>query len=131
LSLVNWMAAREVARYYGLNHIGKGIVKLADYADSIFGAGKPIYMRPSFFTVAVFSGVLPLVAYLRKWSWDTREIINIIGGYVSTKIWDWVEEVAAGFFKIATREVTFQPTVSIPPAPAPAQEVKTTVLLRK
>jgi hypothetical protein len=122
------MAMRDIARYYGLDHIGKGILKLADYADSIWGAGKPIYMRPSFWTVVGVSGVLPIIANKMKWSWSSREIVYMLGGFVSTKVWDWIEEVAGGFFKTAAIKAAPTPTVYIPSKPVSAPSTGTTML---
>jgi len=124
------MAMRDIARYYGVNHVGKGIVKLANYADELFGVGKPIYLKPSFWTVIGISGVLPILANRLGWSWSTKEVVYLLGGYVSTKVWDWIEEVIAGFFKVKT---TVSPGIiapSIPPSPAsaPAPQAGTTML---
>jgi hypothetical protein len=125
------MAMRDIARYYGLEHIGKGLLKLSEYADSIWGADKPIYMRPSFYVFLGSSIVAPAIALWKRFSWSTREAVYIVGGYVSTKVWDWIEEAVGGFFKTAAVKAAPTPTTYIPPKPATTQGQAGSELLRK
>jgi hypothetical protein len=125
------MAMRDIARYYGLEHIGKGLLKLSEYADSIWGAGQPVYKRPSFLLFLGASMAAPAIALWKRFSWSAREAVYIVGGYISTKVWDWIEEAVGGFFKTAAVKAAPTPTVSISPKPVTTQGQAGSELLRK
>ncbi|MEM2292755.1 MAG: hypothetical protein QXX41_05720 [Nitrososphaerota archaeon] len=109
---------RDVGVSYGGQHIGKGLSKLLTEIDKIANkATAPVFERPStWITIAAAAG-LPAAAIFFKLRdpWDKLAIL--VGGFISTNLWNIIEEAAA-----ATPTVTFVPT-EVSPAPTEVTEV--------
>jgi hypothetical protein len=120
---------RDVLVIYGGLHVGKGVLRLLKEVDNRMGwAANPPSRRLTTW-VAVGAGVAaPFVAMNRRIRspWDTFALL--VGGYLSTYVWDVAEEVAATGvllsppLSLAPRTFALPPAQAAPaPAPAPAQ----------
>jgi len=117
---------RDVGVNYGGQHIGKGIARLLKEVDKYAGkAAAPIEQRPSTWITVIGTFAFPVAAVLGKLKdpWDKLAIL--IGGFISTGLWDIIEEamVAAG----GSAGAAYVPAAYVPPvsasASAPAQTV--------
>ena len=115
---------REIGLVYGGAHIGRGISKALDQMDAALGAtGKKALERPSFWaTVAVSVGV-PIVAALaeRRVRGAAARALLMAGvaaaAAVSTKIWDYIEELLLGVAAPAVVPPRVPTAPPKPPAP--------------
>jgi hypothetical protein len=122
---------REVGVNYGGQHIGKGIARALLEVDKALGkAGAPLMQRPSVWVTVVGTFAFPAAAMFLKLKdpWDKLAILT--GGFLSTGLWDIVEEamVAAGGAAGAAyvpADTFLQPSFSVSssrPAQTAAQE---------
>ena len=117
---------REIGVIYGGQHIGKGISRGLKELDRYMGKeAAAVQERPSTWVVVAGAVGLPLLAVYAKLKdpWDKLAILT--GGFLSTNLWDIVEEamVAAG----GAAGAAYVPARYVPPvsavASAPAQTV--------
>ena len=98
----------ELLKYWGPQHLGKGIERGLVEIDRITGrAALPPHERPSFYgnLLMTIGGALGLVFAPEPWDL----VLAIWGGHHSTKLWDYAEEYAAPAARVVYR----------PAAPAP------------
>jgi hypothetical protein len=89
-STVEW---KEVGVVYGGLHIAKGITVGLKELDKYLGKqAEPVERRPSTWLVVGLSMGLPLAAYYLKLSEPWDMLMVLIGGYISTALWDIIEE---------------------------------------
>lgn len=118
----------ETGLIVGGQHIGVGLRKVFEWVDSAVGkAGAPVVERPS--TWINIAGGLALILYPRfskRVSPTIDMLMTVIGGYMTTKIWDYIGEAApaAARLFVPAPAVTPPPLPPTPPAPAPALGVK-------
>jgi hypothetical protein len=110
---------RDVGVNYGGEHIGKGITRLLKEVDKYAGKGAaPIEQRPSTWITIIGTFALPAAAIFGKLKdpWDKLAILT--GGFISTGLWDIIEEamVAAG----GAAGAAYVPAAYVPPAPVSA-----------
>jgi hypothetical protein len=110
---------RDVGVNYGGQHIGKGIARALLEVDKALGkAGAPLTQRPSVWLTVAGTVGLPAAAIFLKLRdpWDKLAILA--GGFLSTGLWDIVEEamVAAG----GAAGAAYVPARYVPPAPVSA-----------
>jgi hypothetical protein len=101
---------KEVGVNYGGQHIGKGIARALLEVDKALGkAGAPLTQRPSVWITVVGTFALPAAAVMGKLRdpWDKLAILA--GGFLSTGLWDIIEEAMAG-----APAAAYVPTRSIP-----------------
>jgi hypothetical protein len=90
---------REVGVNYGGQHIGKGISRALREVDKYLRKeAAPIQERPSTWITVLGTFALPAAAVLGKLRdpWDKLAVLT--GGFISTGLWDIIEEamVTAG-----------------------------------
>lgn len=89
---------KDVGFNYGGQHIGKGVSRALREVDRILGKeAAAIQERPSTWITVIGTFAFPAAAILLKLRdpWDKLAILT--GGYLSTGLWDIVEEaIAAG-----------------------------------
>jgi hypothetical protein len=114
---------KDVGVNYGGQHIGKGITRLLKEVDKYAGkAAAPIGERPSTWMTVIGTFAFPVAAVLGKLKdpWDKLAIL--IGGFLSTGLWDIIEEamVSAGGAAGAAYVPAYVPPPTVS-ASAPAQ----------
>jgi len=108
---------RDVGIEYGAQHIAKGINRALIEVDRMTGkAAAPIQERPSVWTSIGLGIGLPLAALYLKVRDPYDKLLILIGGFLSTNVWDYIEETiaAAGGGGGAA---AYTPTAYIPPTP--------------
>jgi hypothetical protein len=110
---------RDVGVDYGGEHIGNGIARLLKEVDKYAGKGAaPIEQRPSTWITIIGTFALPAAAIFGKLKdpWDKLAILT--GGFISTGLWDIIEEamVAAG----GAAGAAYVPAAYVPPGPVSA-----------
>jgi hypothetical protein len=119
---------REIGVIYGGQHIGKGISRGLKELDRYMGKeAAAVQERPSTWVVVAGAVGLPLLAVYAKLKdpWDKLAILT--GGFLSTNLWDIVEEAmvaaggAAGAAYVPARYVPPGPVSATVSASAPAQ----------
>jgi hypothetical protein len=116
---------REVGVNYGGEHIGKGITRLLKEVDKYAGReAAPIEQRPSTWITIIGTFAFPAAAIFGKLKdpWDKLAILT--GGFISTGLWDIIEEamVAAG----GAAGAAYVPAAYVPSASASAPAVTPT-----
>ncbi|MEM1522304.1 MAG: hypothetical protein QXU69_04720 [Thermofilaceae archaeon] len=110
---------RDVGRLYGGQHIGKGILRALREVDRAVGReAAAVHERPSTWITIVGSILLPSVAVLGKLRKPWDEVLAIVGGYISTALWDIAEEAMMGAGGGAT--IVAAPAIAQAPATATA-----------
>jgi hypothetical protein len=110
---------REVGVNYGGQHIGKGIARALLEVDKALGkAGAPLMQRPSVWVTVVGTFALPAAAIFAKLRDPWDKLAVLAGGFLSTGLWDIIEEamVAAG----GGAGAAYVPARYVPPAPVSA-----------
>ena len=119
---------RDVGVSYGGQHIGKGLNKLLTEIDKIAKkATAPVFERPStWITIAAAAG-LPIAAILLKLRdpWDKLAIL--VGGFISTNLWNIIEEAAAATPTVKFVPTAVSPTEVVEVSPAPTEVSPTEV----
>ncbi len=121
------MAWKDTGIIVGGQHIGKGITLATDYVDAQLGkTGAPLQERPSvWINVAGGVALVLIPRLLKRLSPTTDMLMTIIGGYMTTKAWDYVQEYIAGGAVAVAEAVRVAPTIPTvtqpitPTAPAP------------
>ena len=81
----------------GSQHLGKGLTKLIQFIDEKTGAsGKPILQRPSFWISLLGGGALIYASTRREVPSPYDEVCAALGWYLTTNIWDHIEQVVSG-----------------------------------
>jgi hypothetical protein len=115
---------RDVGVNYGGQHIGKGITRLLKEVDRMTGkTAAAIQERPSTWITVIGTFAFPAAAIFLKLKdpWDKLAILT--GGYISTGIWDIIEEaMVTGGGGGSPGGAYFPTTVSVPPTPTSAGE---------
>jgi len=109
---------RDVGLKYGAQHIAKGINRALVEVDRMTGkAGAPIQERPSVWTSIGLGIILPIVGVFGKIKDPYDKLMVLIGGYLSTNVWDYIEEAmtAAGGGGGAAATATYVPRFTLPP----------------
>ncbi len=123
------MTWRETGLIVGGQHIFKGVEKAADYIDTTLGKSTaPVTQRPSTWINTIGGLALILLPRFIK----VPEMVDILltagGGYLTTRIWDYIEEYRAGAATAggsAYSPVVSAPTSYVPVTPTPTPEVVT------
>jgi hypothetical protein len=109
---------RDVGVNYGGQHIGKAVSRGLKALDGYLGkAGAPVEKRPSTWITIVGAVGLPAAVVLLKVRdpWDKLAIL--LGGFLSTNLWDIAEEAMAAAGGGAAAAVRSSPApVYTPPA---------------
>lgn len=119
---------RDVGRLYGGQHIGKGILRAFREIDRAMGReAAAVHERPSTWITIVGSVLLPSIAVLGKLRKPWDEVLALIGGYISTALWDIAEEAmmgaGGGATMVAAPAIAQAPVAATAPA-APAPKVE-------
>jgi hypothetical protein len=121
------MAWRETGVVLATLHVAKGITYLADYADARTGkTGAPVQERPSAW-INVGGGLvmLALPRFVRVSS-TVDTVLTLVGSYLTTKIWDYVQEHAVAGAPLRP-PVRIAPPVAAPPVVTPTPETATPI----
>lgn len=107
---------RDVGIKYGAQHIAKGINRALIEVDRMAGkAAAPIQERPSVWTSIGLGIALPIAAMYLKVKDPYDKLLILIGGYLSTNVWDYIEEAMTGAG--GGGAAAYTPTAYIPPTP--------------
>gem|GEM_PF-2594916 len=116
------MAWREIGLIYGSQHLAKGVDRALGELDRFAGkATAAVQERPSTWVVAGLSIGLPLLLAFKKIKGPLDKLLAIVGGYLSTKIWDYIEEYMAGGGGATYSPVSYVPATPVAPV-APAEK---------
>jgi hypothetical protein len=118
------LAWRDTGFIVGGQHIGKALTKAFEMIDGYMGkTGAPVQERPS--TWINIGGGLALIFLPRisKRIGSTLDyLMTVIGGYMTTKVWDYAEEAMAvapaARFTAAPLPAPVTPAPTAPVAPA-------------
>jgi hypothetical protein len=109
---------RDTGVNYGGQHIGKGVTRLLKEVDKALGKETaPVQEKPSTWVIVAGTFLLPTAAVLAKLEdpWDKLAILT--GGFLSTNLWDIIEEAMAAGGGGAAAAVRSSPApVYTPPA---------------
>jgi hypothetical protein len=108
------MAWKETAIVLGTLHASKGITLGTDYVDTWAGkTGAPVQERPSaWINVGVGLGLV-LIPRIVRMSSTVDTVLTLVGGFMTTKIWDYVQEYTVAGAPLRA------PVRVAPPTPAP------------
>jgi hypothetical protein len=90
---------RDIGINYGGQHIGKGISRALKEVDKAVGKeAAAIQERPSTWITVIGTFAFPAAAMFLKLKDPWDKLFILIGGYISTGLWDIIEEamVAGG-----------------------------------
>jgi hypothetical protein len=106
----------------GGQHLTKGLIKGFEMIDGYVGkAEAPVQEKPSTWINTLGGLALIVTPRIRRVAPALDYLMTVIGGYMTTKVWDYIEEAMA-----AGATLRFAPTPTPTPAPAPAPTTETT-----
>ncbi len=112
---------RDVGVNYGGQHIGKGVSRALREVDKILGKeAAAIHERPSTWITVIGTFALPAAAIFLKLRdpWDKLAILT--GGYLSTGLWDIIEEAMVAGGAGGGGGAAYTPTAYVPPTTSTA-----------
>jgi hypothetical protein len=108
------MAWRETAIVLGAVHVAKGVTLAADSVDAQTGkTGAPLQERPSVWINTAGGVVLLALPRFVRMSSTVDTVLTLVGSYMTTKIWDYVQEYTVAGAPLRA------PVRVAPPTPAP------------
>jgi hypothetical protein len=108
------MAWRETAIVLATVHVAKGVTLAADYVDAQLGkTGAPLQERPSVWINTAGGVVLLALPRFVRMSSTVDTVLTLVGSYMTTKIWDYVQEYTVAGAPLRA------PVRVAPPTPAP------------
>jgi hypothetical protein len=115
---------RDTGFIVGGQHFGKFLTKAFEMVDSYMGkAVAPVQERPStWINIGGGLALIMLPRFSRRISPTLDYLMTVIGGYMTTKVWDYAEEAMA-----VTAAARFVPTPT-PTAPTPTAPVAPTAM---
>ncbi len=124
---------RETGLVVGGQHAFKGVEKLFDYVDTALGkAAEPVMKRPSTWINMIGGLALVLLPRFVKVPEVVDALLTVGGGYMTTKVWDYIEEYTAGaatagggaYFPVAPTPAPYVPATPAPTAATPTPAAK-------
>jgi hypothetical protein len=110
---------RDVGVNYGGQHIGKGITRALKEVDKALGKeAAAIQERPSTWITVIGTFTFPAAAIFLKLKDPWDKLFILIGGYISTGLWDIIEEAMIAGGGGGAPGAAYYPTY-VAPAPAP------------
>lgn len=111
--MVTW---GEIGVIYGGQHIAKGLERAFDEVDKALGKeGETTFRRPSTLLNLGLGVFLPVIAIYGRVRDPLATLLVVIGGHMSTKVWEYVEEAMVGGSPAAAYWI---PAGSSSPSPA-------------
>jgi len=90
------VAWSDVLISYGSLHVGKGVARLLREVDRAAGRlASPVAERPSTWIIVAGSVGFPLASVFLNIRRPYSDILMLIGGFLSTSLWDIAEEMMA------------------------------------
>jgi len=113
------LAWRDTGFIVGGQHIGKALTKGFEMIDSHMGkAVAPVQERPStWINIAGGLALIMLPRFSRRISPTMDYLMTVIGGYMTTKVWDDAEEAMAVAPAARVALAPAPPPTPTPPAP--------------
>ena len=121
------MAWKESGIILGAQHLFKGIETIIEQIDVMAGkSAAPVWQKPSTWINVLGGAALIILPRVKRLPATLDTLLTVGGSYMTTKVWDIIEQAMAAPAPAAVRFVPAMP-VYTPPTPVAAETAPTPV----